>query len=461
MPSPFELYPLVMAWLQALDLAPQARSLRAVADLVTALLSGQSLRPSALMRALLSPEGIPARQRYKRVARCWARPWLSPAWLSPRLVPAVLALVAPDPVGTRTAGLTHVALDSVRCGPWEVFTLGVVWSGRVVPVGWAVLPYPWPKRRFTPTVCALLQQVAAAWPAPREAHLVADRAFASRALLLTLRQAGWGCTLRLRARHTVTVGDGAGGAGPPRVVRDLLATARLGAWTAHVACYGSGPTALPGHLVLGRGLPVLPWHQRDASSRRHRAAQQARRQRHLASKHPGRAADASAETDAWVVLFTTHSAWQAATDSYRRRWATEGSYRDAQSGWDGRHGWALEPVLARGRDAVGVERVVGLWALGALLQTWIGAQVCSTTDPLVQTLAAQWTTTGRLSIWARGQFALQDRSGHLRTWLIATLTAGATRVAAAPPAVQRPVPPLPCTSGPTPPAASARRQPAA
>jgi hypothetical protein len=406
-----------------MEVAPRSVALVALAQLVTALLAGQSLRPSALARALLSPSGVPARQRYKRVARCWDRPWLSPAWLTPRLVRAVLALVAPDPAGTRTAGLTHLALDSVRCGPWEVLTVGVVWCGRVLPVGWSVLPYPWPKGRFTPTVCALVTQVAAAWPATRPIHLVADRAFASRPLLHVLRRAGWGFTLRLRAGHVVTVEH------QRHTVRDLLRNARAGAWTGHAAQYGSGPTALPGCLVVGRGLVVLSWHQRDAGSGRHRAQQHARRQRHLAGKHPRQAPDASCETAAWVVLFTSHPTWLAAVDSYRRRWATEGSYRDAQGGWDGRHGWDLEPVLTRLRSAVHVERVVGLWALGALLQTYAGHAVGQpSAPPAVRRVVRQWTTTGRLSPWARGQFALTDRSGQLRHWLVATLTRGAAHL---------------------------------
>src|SRR5215204_3806875 len=108
---------------------------------------------------------------------------------------AAVALVAPEGPGA-TAGLRHLALDSVRCGPWEVFTLGLVWQGRVLPVGWAVLPYPWPKRQFTPTVCALVRQVAQAWPAATPApHLVADRAFPSRRLFGTLQAVGWGWTI--------------------------------------------------------------------------------------------------------------------------------------------------------------------------------------------------------------------------------------------------------------------------
>src|SRR5579859_3959706 len=200
--SPSELYPLVVTWLQALGAPDRPAALVALAQVVVALLHGQSLRPSALMRALLSPTVVPARQRYKRLARTWDRVWLSPAWLTARLVRAALALVPPDREGP-TAGLTHLALDSLRCGPWEVFTLGVVWHGRVLPVCWRVLPYPWPKGQVTPAVCALVAQVAAAWPPDRPAHLVADRAFPSRPLLRALRAVGWGWTIRLRANTGV------------------------------------------------------------------------------------------------------------------------------------------------------------------------------------------------------------------------------------------------------------------
>jgi len=88
-----ELYPLIEAWMQALPASIQmhAPALRALAHLVTALLVGQSLRTTTLMRALVSPLPLPARQRSKRVARAWRRPWLVP-----RLIPAVLALVPPE-----------------------------------------------------------------------------------------------------------------------------------------------------------------------------------------------------------------------------------------------------------------------------------------------------------------------------------------------------------------------------
>jgi len=425
--TPTEVYLLVLPWLQALGGPSHVTAQQALAQLVTALLVGQSLRSTALMRALLSLTGGSARQGYRRVARAWTRPWLAPAWLSPRLVRAAVTLVAPDGPGP-TAGLRHLALDSVRCGRWEVFTLGLVWHGRVLPVGWAVLPYPWPKRRFTPTVCALVRQVAAAWPAAGAApHLVADRAFPSRRLFTTLQAVGWGWTIRLQARSWVTV------AGEPQWVRALLAAARVGQWTASAAAYGSGAAALPGLLVVGRGLPVLPWHQANAGSQRHRAAQHQKRRQHLTTKHPHQPPDASAATAAWVVLFTTHPQRRAATTSYRRRWATEGSYRDAQSGWDGQHGWDLEPVLARLRVAAQVERVVGLWALGALVQTWVGVALQAPTAPAaVRTVAGQWTTTGRLSVWAAGHLALTEPSGRLHGWLRDCLTTGAQRLAVPP-----------------------------
>jgi hypothetical protein len=423
-PSAPELYPFIHSWLQALPgtspMHPAA--VQALAHLVTALLVGQSLRPTALMRALSSPLPVPARQRYKRVARAWTRPWLSPAGLVPRLVPAVLAVVPPD-----RSGLTHLALDSVRCGPWEVFTLGVVWHGRVLPVGWAVLPYPWPKGQFTPTVCALIRQVAAVWPAERPVHLVADRGFPSRQFLWTLRQVRWGWTVRLRATHRVTL------AGQVHSVRSLLATASPDGWTAQTAQYGHGPQALPGVLVIGQGLAVLPWHQHGPASVHQRLAQHGRRQAHLARKHPRQRPDAARQTDPWVVLFTSHPTWLAAVRSYDRRWATEGSYRDAQGGWDGQHGWDLEVTLARLTDATVVERVVGLWALGALVQTWVGHRLsqASVSTP-VPLLRREWTTSGRLSVWARGQFALTDASGRFRPWLRQVLTAGAHRLATTP-----------------------------
>jgi hypothetical protein len=421
---PDQLYPLVLTWIEALAVCPHRTGRAALAQLVTALLTSQSLRRTAMMRALLSPQPVPARQRYRRVARLLDSPWLSPAWLPPGLVRAALALVAPDAPGWPTAGLTHLALDSVRCGRWEIFTLGVVWHGRVLPVGWAVLPYPWPKGTFRPTVCALLRQVGACWPAERPAHLLADRAFPSYALFAALRAAGWGWTVRLQARHWVSV------AGATQQARAWVAVAQEGSWAARAGAYGSGSKAGAGTLVIGRGLLVLPTHQATDGSLRHRARRLGQRQQHAASKNQRR----TAEHDRWVILFSTHPAARGAQASYRRRWPTEGSYRDAQSGWDGQHGWDLPRVAAALPTAEAVARLVGLWALGTLLQSWVGHQAGQgTAPPPVPGIVAQWTVTGRLSVWARGQLALTEPSGQLAAWLRDTLAVGAQQVAAAPP----------------------------
>jgi hypothetical protein len=57
-----------------------------------------------------------------------------------------------------------VALDTTRLGSWKVWLAGIVVGGRTIPVGWAVIPYPWPKGRFRTTTLALLQRLQAAFP---------------------------------------------------------------------------------------------------------------------------------------------------------------------------------------------------------------------------------------------------------------------------------------------------------
>lgn len=64
--------------------------------------------------------------------------------VSPQLIQAALALL---PSGQSAV----VALDTTRLGPWEVWLAGIVVAGRTMPIGWAVIPYPWPKGRFRTT----------------------------------------------------------------------------------------------------------------------------------------------------------------------------------------------------------------------------------------------------------------------------------------------------------------------
>jgi hypothetical protein len=80
-----------------------------------------------------------------------------------------------------------------------------------------------------------------------------------------------------------------------------------------------------------------------------------------------------------------------------------------------------------------VDRIVGLWALGLLVQSWVGDQVGQATAPVsVQQVVQGWTVHRRLSVFARGRLAFHDQSGALATWLEDTLATGAARVAAGP-----------------------------
>lgn len=408
--APAELYPAVMVWLQAMGAVPHASGLASVAEVVTALLIAQSLRPSALARAVLSPVTVGARHRYRRVRRVLTSGRLSSGSLTPVLVRTALALV-PDRV-------PHLAMDTVRCGGWEVITIGVVWHGRILPVGWEVLAYPWPKGQFTPAVVRLLWRVGQAWPVERRPHLVADRGFPSLKLFRTVEQLGWGWTIRLRAKLNVGID------GTPCALADLIAASRPGVWSCRPMTYGTGRQRVAGHLVLGRGdaLLVLPRHQVNPGSHRQRVRRQAARVREIAGKHPERRASTAQQTDGWVALFTSHTTWLDASRSYARRWATEGSYRDAQGGYDGQHGWDLEPTVARAADAHVVDSLVGLWALGAVIQTTLGDRLARPdAPPVVQQARARWTTTDRLSVWMRGRFAITDPFGDLRPHLLASL----------------------------------------
>lgn len=402
--APSAVYPIVLAWLTSLDGIPHAAARQSVAHLLTAVLQSQSLRATALMRALACAPTVPARQRYKRVARVLQRPWLTPALLTPLLVRAALRLA--QPVGAPT-----LALDGVHCGPWELVVVGLVWHGRVLPVGVTVLGAQRKPGQYAARTRQLLGQVDAAWPAamPRP-HLVADRGFAGVKLVLWLQQHAWGYTLRLRANQAVLL------AGERCVLRALLDAVPAGSYRQAQICLGTSGALAPATLVLGRGLPLLRWHQRDDGSARAWQRQQHGRQEALA--RAAKNGPHARATDGWLLLLTTEPAVLGALRRYRQRWAIEGSFRDAQSGWDGRAGWDLERTVARLTDAPAVEGVVGLWALGTLLQTALGAACCGADAPaLLQQAQAGWTTSGRLSVWARGKLLLTSRDPALQTWV--------------------------------------------
>lgn len=214
-------YLLVGQVLQAVLRPPHATGFATRSALVWAVLCAQSLHPAELVRALPALATAHARQGFRRVQRGRTRPCLTSAARPPHLVAAVLRLVAEAAV--------LLVLDSSRCGSWELVTLGVRCGGRVLPVGWQVLPYPWPKGPSTPTTLPLLNRVLGCWPPERAGHLVADHGFPSTALGRRLdewrRWRRLGSPLRLTISAWVTLPDG-------RSVRlaELVGNPRAGRW---------------------------------------------------------------------------------------------------------------------------------------------------------------------------------------------------------------------------------------
>ena len=74
-----------------------------------------------------------------------------------------------------------------------------------MPIGWAVIPYPWPKGRFRTTTVALVRRLQAAFPPAVPWTLVADRGFPSALLFALLRQRGTRFSVRLRLSDWVMV----------------------------------------------------------------------------------------------------------------------------------------------------------------------------------------------------------------------------------------------------------------
>jgi hypothetical protein len=137
---------------------------------VLCLLAAQRVTSAALARALPAEHTGSGRSCLRRVQRWWSGPALEQATISPTLIRLALLLLAADqPV--------VVALDTTRLGPWEVWLAGIVLAGRTLPIGWAVIPYPWTKGRFRATTLALLQQLQQTFPAgARWSRTVAFRA---------------------------------------------------------------------------------------------------------------------------------------------------------------------------------------------------------------------------------------------------------------------------------------------
>ena len=162
-----------------------------------------------------------------------------------------------------------VALDTTRLGAWEVWLAGMVVAGRTLPIGWAVIPYPWPKGRFRATTLALIQRLQTAFPAGVRWTLVADRGFPSAALFAQLRQGGTDFSVRLRLSDWVTV------AGVYATVADHLDAGRLAVGQRTAATIGRGrpdQPLVPGWIVVSAAVATPPQHKQNPGTARERAS---------------------------------------------------------------------------------------------------------------------------------------------------------------------------------------------
>jgi hypothetical protein len=328
---------------------------------------------------------------------------LAQALVSPQLIHRALALLSPgQPV--------VVALDTTRLGPWEVWLAGVVVAGRPLPIGGAVLPYPWPKGRFRPTTLALLQRLQAAFPSGVRWTLVADRGFPSALLFAHLRHGDTGFSVRLRLRDWVTV------AGVYAMAAAHVEAGRLVDGQRTAAAMGRGKPDQPlvsGWGVVSAAVALPPKHKQNPGTVRERAKRAKTHAQHRQHK-PGRktkpprvAAQRYAQT--WV-LFTTAPTVAQAVAEYAQRMPIEEPFRDWHNGWGGRAAVVDLPTAAM------VDRLIGVVCVTYSLQMPLGQRV--STDPGSQQRRAQWTVTDRVSWFWGGQRLFDDPGYEWSGWLV-------------------------------------------
>jgi hypothetical protein len=321
-----------------------------VAWAVLCLLVAQRVTAAALARALPAEHAGSGRSCLRRVRRWWSGPALDQATISPALIRLALTLLAAEqPV--------VVALDTTRLGSWEVWLAGIVIAGRTLPIGWAVIPYPWPKGRFRATTLALIQQLQQAFPVGVRWTLVADRGFPSAVLFAQLRRGGTDFSVRLRLSDWVTV---------DRVYATVsahLTAGRLGVGQRTAAMIGRGTAEQPrisAAIVVSAAVVTPPRHKQNPGTTReraHRAKQHAQHRQHKQgrkTKPPSAVAQRHAQT--WV-LFTTALTVAQAVAEYAGRMSIEETYRD----WH--HHWAVRAAVVGLPTEAMVTRLIGVVCL--------------------------------------------------------------------------------------------------
>src|SRR5438874_226647 len=332
-------YDHIHTWIKSI-LGPVHATVRVtVAWALLCLLLAQRATPAALARALPAEQAGSGRACLRRVRRWWCGPPLEQVYISPRLIHLALTGLPP---GTSVV----VALDTTRLGPWEVWLAGIVVAGRTLPIGWAVIPYPWPKGRLRSTTLALIQQLQRAFPTGVRWTLVADRGFPSAALFAQLRQGGTDFSVRRRLSDWVTVGK------VYAMVVDHLEAGRLGGERRTTATMGGGrpdQPLVPGWIVVSTAVAVPPQHKQTPGTLRERAARARRHAQHRKHKQGRQTPPPSAAVrrygQTWVLCTTAPTVAQAG-GAYAGRMSIEETYRDWHHHWAVR--WSpLQPRLCQ------------------------------------------------------------------------------------------------------------------
>src|SRR5215510_10318068 len=370
---------------------------------VLCLLVAQRVTPAALARALPYEQAGSGRSCLRRVRRWWSGPPLAQVEISAALIRQALLVRA-------TARAVVVALDTTRVGPWEVWLAGIVVGGRTLPIGWAVIPYPWPKGRYRATTLALVTQLQAAFPPGVRWSLVADRGFPSAALFAQLRAGGTDFSLRLRLSDWVRV------AGVYAQVLEHLAAGRLRVGYRTAATVGQGRPTLPlvrGWVVVSAAVASPPPHKQNPGTQRERLTRARRHARHRQHKHGRKTTPPSALAQRYAqtwVLFTTAPTKTQAVGEYAARMAIEETFRDWHYHWAVRAATVALPTEAM------VTRLVGIVGLAYTLQLRVGYPVSC--PPAARRRRAQGTVTGRISWFWCGQHVFTDPGYDWSTWLI-------------------------------------------
>jgi hypothetical protein len=373
-----------------------------VAWAVLCMVVAQRVTPAALARALPYEQAGSGRSCLRRVRR-W---WQGPAWAQAEMSPQVIrqALRVPP-----SAQAVVVAMDTTRVGPWEVGLAGIVVGGRSLPIGWAGIPYPWPKGHYRATTLALITQLQAAFPPGVRWSVVAARGFPSAALFAQLRAGGTDCSIRLRLNDWVRI------AGVYAKVREHLAAGRLRVGQRTAATVGNGQSTQPlvrGWVVVSAAVAPPPPHKQNPGTQRERLTRARRHARHRQHKRGRKTTPPSALAQRYAqtwVLFATAPTKAQAVREYACRMASEETFRD----WH--HHWAVRTAPVSLPTEAMVTRLIGTVCRAYTLQLLVGSQVGRT--PTSQRRRAQWTVTGRSSWFWCGHRVFTDPGYDWSSWL--------------------------------------------